>query len=120
MTHGAGPDGPVSPVYRVDGNTGAVTDLLRVGQHASYFYASETADRERFFLTSVRDNRTWELDPDPLRIVRSWPVGDAAGAVSPDGRVFALAPRQAGSGCSIWTPEGSGRSEVATMAPWFG
>ena len=62
----------------------------RVGQHASDFYASWTADRERFFLTSLRDDRTWELDPEPLRVVRSWPVGDIAGAVSPDGRVFAL------------------------------
>jgi WD40 repeat protein len=77
-------------VYRVDGKTGAVTDQVRVGQHASYFHASETADRERFFLTSLRDSRTWELDPEPLRVVRSWPVGDSAGAVSPDGRSFAL------------------------------
>ncbi len=90
LTHGAGPDGPVSPVYRVDGKTGAVTDQVRVGQHASSFHASETADRERFFLTSLRENRTWELDPEPLRVVRSWPVGDSAGAVSPDGRSFAL------------------------------
>jgi WD40 repeat protein/DNA-binding SARP family transcriptional activator len=90
LAHGTGPDGPVSPVYRVDGKTGAITDQLRVGQHASSFHASETADRERFFLTSLRDDRTWELDPEPLRIVRSWPVGDSAGAVSPDGRSFAL------------------------------
>ena len=61
-----------------------------MGQHASDFYASWTADRERFFLTSLLDSRTWELDPEPLRVVRSWPVGDFAGAVSPDGRVFAL------------------------------
>ena len=54
LTHGTGPDGPVSPVYRVDGKSGAITDQLRVGEHASYFYASETADRERFFLTSLQ------------------------------------------------------------------
>ena len=77
-------------MYRVDGKTGDVTDRLLVGQHASDSYASWTADRERFFLTSLRDDRTWELDPEPLRVVRSWPVGDTAGAVSPDGRVFAL------------------------------
>jgi WD40 repeat protein/DNA-binding SARP family transcriptional activator len=88
--HGDGPDGPASPVYRVDGETGAVTDRLLVGEYTSYSYASETADRERFFLTSQRDNRTWELDPEPLRVVRSWPVADSTGAVSPDGRVFAL------------------------------
>ena len=90
LVHGSGPAGPVGPVYRVDGKTGDVTDRLAVGQHASDFYASWTADRERFFLTSLRDSRTWELDPEPLRVVRSWPVGDLAGAVSPDGRVFAL------------------------------
>ena len=90
LVHGSGPAGPVGPVYRVDGRTGDVTDRLAVGQHASDFYASWTADRERFFLTSLRDDRTWELDPEPLRVVRSWPVGDLAGAVSPDGRVFAL------------------------------
>ena len=51
----------------------------------------ETADRQRFFLTSLRDSRTWQLDPEPLRVVRSWPVGDFAGAVSPGwDRAFAL------------------------------
>ena len=90
LVHGSGPDGPVGPVYRVDGRTGAVTDQLRVGQHASGFHASWTADRERFLMTSPRDHRTWELDTEPLRVVRSWPVGDRAGAVSPDGRAFAL------------------------------
>lgn len=91
--HSAAPDGPASPLYRVDGNTGALKDRLLLGRFSSYFYASETADRQRVFLTSLRDNRTWELDPGPLRVVRSWPVGDAAGAVSPDGRMFALASR---------------------------
>jgi WD40 repeat protein/DNA-binding SARP family transcriptional activator len=90
LVHGSGPAGPVGPVYRVDGKTGDVTDRLAVGRRASDFYASWTADRERFFLTSLLDSRTWELDPEPLRVVRSWPVGDFAGAVSPDGRVFAL------------------------------
>jgi WD40 repeat protein/DNA-binding SARP family transcriptional activator len=90
QVHGDAPDGPASPVYRVDGETGTVTDRLLVGEYTSDVVASETADRERFFLTSQRDNRTWELDPEPLRVVRSWPVADYAGAVSPDGRIFAL------------------------------
>jgi hypothetical protein len=42
------------------------------------------------FLTGMRDNRTWELDPERLRVERSWSVGDSAGAVSRDGRLFAL------------------------------
>jgi WD40 repeat protein len=91
--HGAAPDAPASPVYRVDGETGAATERLLVGRHASYFYSSETADRRRVFLTSLRDDRTWELDPERLSVVRSWPVGDYAGAVSPDRRVFALGSR---------------------------
>ena len=61
-----------------------------MGRYPADFYASQTADRERFFLTSQSENLTWELDPEPLRVVRSWPVSDSAGAVSPDGAVFAL------------------------------
>jgi WD40 repeat protein len=79
-------------VYRVDTETGAITDRLQVGRHASYFYASET-DSRHVFVTSLRDSRTWELDSEPLRVVRSWPVGDRVGAVRPDGKVFALASR---------------------------
>ena len=90
QVHGASPDGPPSPVYLVDGETGALKDRLQVGQYASDFYSTETADSRHVFVTSLRDNRTWELDPEPLSVVRSWPVGDYAGAVSPDGRVFAL------------------------------
>jgi WD40 repeat protein len=88
---GVGPDASAAPVYRVDGETGELTDRLQVGRYASYFYASETADRRRLFLTSLRDDTTWELDSESLRVVRSWPVGDVAGAVSPDGTAFALA-----------------------------
>ena len=92
--HGAFPDGPASPLYRVDGETGALTDQLRVGRYTSYWYASESADRQRVFLTSARDHRTWEVDLEPLRVVRSYPVGDLAGAVSPDGMRFALGSRE--------------------------
>ena len=87
---GTGPGGQAAPVYRVDGETGALTDRVQVGRYASNFNATETADRRRMFLTSRQDNRTWELDTQRLRVVRSWPVGDFAGAVSPDGRTFAL------------------------------
>ena len=73
---GEAPNGPAAPVYRVDRKTGAVKDRLLVGEYASDFYASGTADRGRFFLTSQRDNRTWQLDAGRLRVERSWPVGD--------------------------------------------
>ena len=83
-------------MYRVDRKTGALTGRLQVGRYASGYNASETADRRRMFLTSRQDRRTWELDTQRLRVVRSWPVGDAAGAVSPDGREFALGSRAGG------------------------
>jgi WD40 repeat protein/DNA-binding SARP family transcriptional activator len=87
----AGPDGPAAPVYRVDRQTGEVTGRLQVGRFATSFYGSETRDGRSVFITSQRDDSTWELDAEELRVVRSWPVGDVAGAVSPDGGAFVLA-----------------------------
>ena len=58
--------------------------------------------------------------PSALSVVRSWPVGDCAGAVSPDGRVFALGSEAGRSGCSISAPGGSGRSGAATTAACSG
>ena len=89
LIHGEFPDAPPSVLYRVDGKTGAVESELSVG-NSSAVLPSAPPDGERLYLTSVRDNRTWEIDPDGLRVVRSYPVGDFAGAVSPDGSVFAL------------------------------
>ena len=96
QVHGASPGGPAAPMYLVDGQTGALKDRLQVGRYAGHFHATETAGSRHVFVTSLRDNRTWELDPDPLSVVRSWPVGDYAGAVSPDGRVFALGSETGG------------------------
>ena len=61
-----------------------------MGRFATSFYGSETADRRSLFLTSPGDDRTWQLDTETLRVVRSWPVGGDAGAASPDGTAFAL------------------------------
>ncbi len=90
--HGEFPDAPASLLYRVDGQTGTIEDELRVGRHSS-LQPSLTADGERLFVTSFRDNQTWEIDPKGLRVRRSYPVGDFAGAVSPDGHLFALGSR---------------------------
>jgi len=84
------PGALASPLYRVDGRTGALVDRLRLGRRVAYFNASETADRRRVFVTSRGDNRTWQIDPKRLRVEHSWPVGDRAGVVSADGQVFAL------------------------------
>jgi WD40 repeat protein/DNA-binding SARP family transcriptional activator len=93
---GSGPVGQAAPVYHVDGATGALTHPLQVGQYTAGYNGSATADGRRLFLTSRQDDRTWELDTERLRVVRSWPVGDAAGAVSPDGREFALGSQAGG------------------------
>jgi WD40 repeat protein len=90
--HGDSPNGPASPMFRVNRETGTVEDRLQVGQHAPDFYGSQTVGG-RIFVTSMHDNRTWEIDPDRMRVERSWPFGDAAGAVTPDGRFFALGSR---------------------------
>jgi WD40 repeat protein/DNA-binding SARP family transcriptional activator len=87
---GSYPDAPGAPVYRVDRQSGELIGRLRVGRFATYFYGSETADRRSLFLTSLGDDRTWQLDTETLRVVRSWPVGGVAGAASPDGAAFAL------------------------------
>ena len=121
QVHGASPGGPAAPVYLVDGETGALKDRLQVGRYASHFYATETAGSRHVFVTSLRDNRTWELDPEPLSVVRSWPVGDYAGAVSPDGRVFALGSEtRTLCGCSTSAPAGSARSGAGTTAACCG
>jgi WD40 repeat protein len=87
--HGDSPNGPATPMFRVDRETGAVLDRLQLGRYAASFHSSQTSDG-KVFVTSMRDDRTWELDPERLQIERSWPVGDSAGAVSPDGTLFAL------------------------------
>jgi WD40 repeat protein/DNA-binding SARP family transcriptional activator len=89
LIHGEFPDAPPSLLYRVDGKTGAVESQLRVGNRSALL-PSAPADGERIYLTSAGDNRTWEIEPDGLRVRRTYPVGDLAGAVSPDGSVFAL------------------------------
>jgi WD40 repeat protein len=89
LIHGEFPNAPASFLYRVDGETGAIESETRVGSHSALL-PSATADGDTLYLTSVGDDKTWELDPDGLRVRRSYPVGDFAGAVSPDGSVFAL------------------------------
>jgi WD40 repeat protein/DNA-binding SARP family transcriptional activator len=83
------PDKP-SILRRFDGATGAEQGpALRLGPHRA-IDLSATADRRLVFATSQGDRRTYEIDADALRVVNQWPVGDSAGAVSPDGRRFAL------------------------------
>ena len=85
-----GASGPPSALYRVDTATGDIEDRLRVGRHGSA-RLSVTADGRTVFLTNAADHATWEIDTQPLRVARTYPVGGSLGAVSPDGRSYAFA-----------------------------
>jgi WD40 repeat protein/DNA-binding SARP family transcriptional activator len=90
QTDVAFPDGPASRLWRLDAATGTVEGPpLELGSHAAWNLVT-TADRRRAFVTSPGDDVTWEIDPATLRVVRTHPVGGHAGAVSADGRLFAL------------------------------
>ncbi|MDA0158825.1 AAA family ATPase [Solirubrobacter ginsenosidimutans] len=80
---------------RFDATTGAAEGrALRLPQAA--FGLTTTADRRRLVMTSAPRNETVMIDTERLRPLRRWPVGDATGSVSPDGRLFALgSPRGA-------------------------
>ncbi|MEP6954652.1 MAG: BTAD domain-containing putative transcriptional regulator [Solirubrobacteraceae bacterium] len=94
--HNDYPDGPASVLWRVNGHTGTVDGPpLRVGTRASS-PPSLTADGRRLFVSSVNDDATFEIDPQRLRVLHRYPVGAAAGAVSPDGRAFALGSQAGG------------------------
>jgi WD40 repeat protein/DNA-binding SARP family transcriptional activator len=84
------PDGPASRTWRLDATRGTVKGRpLVLGSHAALDLVT-TADRRRAFVTSPGDDATWEIDPATLRVLRRHPVGGHAGAVSADGRLFAL------------------------------
>jgi WD40 repeat protein/DNA-binding SARP family transcriptional activator len=86
---GGAPDGRPSVLYRVDGTTGRVEKHRRIGQHGSRVLTL-TADGRHAFVTSARDDRTWEVDPRTLRVTRTYATGAISGGVSPDGRLLAL------------------------------
>jgi WD40 repeat protein len=90
QTHYESFDAPASMLTRVNHRTGAVEGRsLRVGRRGSKGL-SATADGRRLFVTVPQENATYAIDPERLRVARRYPVGDLAGAVSPDGRRFAL------------------------------
>jgi WD40 repeat protein/DNA-binding SARP family transcriptional activator len=94
QTDVAFPDAPASVLWRLDAETGAVQrPPLRLGRHSAWNLVA-TADRRRLFVTSAGDDATYEIAPESLRVRRTWPVGGHAGAVSADGRRFALGSRR--------------------------
>ena len=84
------PDGGArSVLLRVDPQTGDVEGTpLRVGDAA--LDLSPTRDGRRVLVTSPQDDATHEIDAQSLRVVRRYPAGGFAGALSPDGGALAL------------------------------
>ena len=83
-------EAPAAVLWRLDSETGKTKGPpLRVGQHRS-FGLTVTGDRRRVFVTSPGDDATFEIDPLRMRVVRRYPHGDSNGAVSADGRLYAL------------------------------
>jgi WD40 repeat protein/class 3 adenylate cyclase len=90
QAHNDVPGGPPSVLRRVDVDTGKVEGRpLRLGRHAAVDLLP-ARDRRRVYVTSARDDETYEIDSESLRVVRRYAAGGFAGAVDPDGRVFAL------------------------------
>jgi WD40 repeat protein len=84
------PHGP-SVLRRVDVRTGEIEGRpLRVGRLGGPLGLFPTTDGQRVFVTSPRNDETWEIDSRTLRVMRRYPVGDEVGAISPDGNTFAL------------------------------
>ena len=81
--------GTEAVLRRFDGTTGAAEGRSLPVPRAS-FGLTTTADRRHVFVTSRQQDETVMIDSERLRRVRRWPVGDDAGGVSPDGRLFAL------------------------------
>ncbi len=89
-------DAPASQLTRVNLRTGTVGGRpLPVGRRGSQAL-SATADGRRAFLTVPQDHATYAIDPERLRVLKRYPVGDVAGAVRPDGRLFALGSARGG------------------------
>jgi WD40 repeat protein/DNA-binding SARP family transcriptional activator len=89
-------DAPASMLTRVNLRTGTVEGRsLHVGRRGSPGL-SATADGRRLFVTVPQENATYAVDPERLRVLKRYRVGDVAGAVSPDGRLFALGSAQGG------------------------
>jgi WD40 repeat protein/DNA-binding SARP family transcriptional activator len=90
QTHFDSFDAPSSMLTRIDSRTGTVEGRsLDVGRHGSQGM-SMTSDGRRLYVTVPRDGATYAVDPKRLRVLDRYPVGDVAGAVSPDGLYFAL------------------------------
>ena len=110
-------DAPATMLTRVNLRTGAVEGRsLRVGRGGSQGL-SATAGGRRLFVTVPQDNATYAVDPERMRVVKRYPVGDVAGAVSPDGSLFALGSATGGLRLLDLRSGLSGASGAVTRRP---
>ena len=82
-------EGPPSQLLRVDTRTGETVRRRRVGDGGGAWSLSAAADG-RLFTTVAADRETHAIDPQTLETRRTWPAGGQTGAVSADGRWFAI------------------------------
>ncbi len=116
-------NGPASVLRRLNAATGAVEGRpLRVGRHSS-FGLSSTGDHRRLFVTSPRDDATWEIDARTPARAAPFPGGRLGGRRQPRrAAVRARVGRRVSSGCStcasgeIRRLEGRHQSAVLRLA----
>jgi WD40 repeat protein len=83
------PDGGPSILWRLDAATGKVAQSRTVGRGAIWSLASTPSGR--VFVTSPKDDKTYEIAPDTLRVKRTYNSGGNNVAARADGRTLALA-----------------------------
>ena len=93
QTDEALPAGGPPRLTLLNGETGEVVRSRHIGQSNAAFF-SATADRRRIFVTSPGDDATYEIDPDTLRVRRTFKTGDYWAGISPDGTLFALGSKE--------------------------
>jgi WD40 repeat protein/DNA-binding SARP family transcriptional activator len=82
------PDGGPSILSRLEMATGKVTESRPIGRSAAWSLASTPSGR--LFVTSPKDNKTYEVSPITLRVERTYNTGGTNVAVNADGGTLAL------------------------------
>jgi WD40 repeat protein/DNA-binding SARP family transcriptional activator len=82
------PDGGPAILSRLDGATGKVAQSRPIGRSSAWSLA--TTPSGRVFVTTPKDDRTYEIEPGTLRVERTYKSGGTNVAVSADGETLAL------------------------------
>jgi WD40 repeat protein len=82
------PGGGPSVLSRLDAATGKVAQSRPIGRSAAWSLAR--GDAGRLFVTSPKDDKTYEIAADALRVERTYKAGGTNVAVSADGATLAL------------------------------